>query len=153
MKAAYDLLATEGKIVGKPKNRFTNPKPSGYRDIILFYKSADGSVSELQFHIPEMIYVKDNPIWAIGLSGHDLYKLWADFQDAGDVQSAAQIRAIELAIHDEALKHFQERTGTLSGDPLSSEIAATRKSTQLDIAELNARIAKRLKELPFPKRR
>ncbi len=54
-------------LAQKPKDRFANPLPSGYRDILLVLKGPGGMMAELQIHTKAMLAAKQ-------LRGHKLYE-------------------------------------------------------------------------------
>lgn len=51
----------------KVKDRFESPMPTGYRDVLLNVRLPDGSIGEVQVHIPEMLAAKE--------LGHLLYEI------------------------------------------------------------------------------
>lgn len=60
-KAQFDV------IDGRLKDRFKKPLPSGYRDILMNVRLENGTIAELQIHIPSMFESKD--------LGHEVYTI------------------------------------------------------------------------------
>ena len=73
-----DLYDTLGKFVEKYdvvryQDRFINPVPGGYRDVIMNVRTSTGHIVEVQFHAREIIEFKNK-------GGHALYKIMREIK-------------------------------------------------------------------------
>ncbi|HBL62005.1 MAG TPA: hypothetical protein DDZ80_27435, partial [Cyanobacteria bacterium UBA8803] len=61
----------------REKNRFAEPTPAGYRDILLNVKLSNGHIAELQLHLTQILAVKSG-------AGHKIY------EEVRKIEAAAQ---------------------------------------------------------------
>lgn len=90
----------------REKNRFAQPTPAGYRDILLNVKLSNGHIAELQLHLTQILAVKSG-------AGHKIYeevrKIEAAAQTADRAltsEESAKIKALNAeskALYDQAL--------------------------------------------------
>lgn len=66
------LLKSGMSLAKKPKDRFTSPTVSGYRDMLFTVKYDNGHIGELQLHTKSMIKAKET-------GGHKLYEEMRSF--------------------------------------------------------------------------
>jgi hypothetical protein len=73
--SVLDKLRDSGlKIARPPKDRFKNPTPGGYRDLMLNVEFPNGHIGELQLHVKPMLKAKE--------TGHDLYDVVRKIEEA-----------------------------------------------------------------------
>jgi hypothetical protein len=77
-------------------------KNLGYRDILINVSLSDGTIAEIQLHIPEIWVLKE-------LEAHNIYKQWEDAMKAGDKAGADVLEAKFPAIYDFALEAAAKR--------------------------------------------
>jgi hypothetical protein len=87
-----DSINTEFKNIQRIKDRFKNPTPNGYRDVLLNVKLPNQLVAEIQINIPEMITAKH--------TGHKIYKMSRNL-DEGTAKHEQLVNA-ERALYGEA---------------------------------------------------
>ncbi|MBD1941127.1 DUF4157 domain-containing protein, partial [Coleofasciculus sp. FACHB-712] len=90
----------------REKNRFAQPTPAGYRDILLNVQLSNGHIAELQLHLTQILEVKSG-------AGHKIYeevrKIEAAAQTADRALSSEekakidQLNAEAKALYDQAL--------------------------------------------------
>jgi hypothetical protein len=78
-RAAALFMAEHGDKVYRVKDRFLNPTPEEYRDIMINFDAGDGMIAELQFNTKKLYAAKSSV-------GHDYYerqrKIWPDYERA-----------------------------------------------------------------------
>jgi hypothetical protein len=93
------LIAERSTIV-RIKDRFQEPLPDGYRDILLNLKMSNEHIAEMQLHLNSIIAVKEG-------KGHDLYeqvrKIQAQAVAENRPLTAAELNQIERLTEESAL--------------------------------------------------
>ncbi len=82
-------------LAGMPKDRMTQPLPTGYRDIMLHLKMPNGIAAELQLHLKPMILAKQ-------LYGHKPYEEMRSIDAKMQVEGRTQMTPEEKIIYDKA---------------------------------------------------
>ena len=64
VKSALEAFSPESQMLAI-KDRFANPRPSGYRDMALYIRMSNGHIVELQLHLAIMLAakVKETPFY------------------------------------------------------------------------------------------
>lgn len=69
----------------KVKDRFESPMPTGYRDVLINVRLPDGTIGEVQVHIPEMLAAKE--------LGHLLYEIQRNLPDGMETTRFVQAQS------------------------------------------------------------
>jgi hypothetical protein len=97
---ALEALKKSGlKLARKPKNRFQNPTPAGYRDIMMNVEYPNGHIGELQLHIKPMIRAKKE--------AHKIYEGVRSIEAKAKEQKRTTMNDEELHIVDEANRQMR----------------------------------------------
>ena len=91
--AAATFIAKQGDNVLRVKDRIVDKGPSGYRDILVNFRTPGGLVAELQFNSKAMVEAKEN-------AGHKLYNSMRTGNLAG--KSFDELQAAARAIYEKA---------------------------------------------------
>lgn len=82
------------ELARKPKDRFSNPTDSGYRDALLNVKYSNGHVGELQLHLKPMLAAKSE--------GHKFYEKVRSIEASAKKEGRTKLTSSELKIVNEA---------------------------------------------------
>jgi hypothetical protein len=110
VRAAIDAVKARAKNIVRLKDRFTNPTPSGYRDVNITFRASNGHVVEIQLHLEGIEKAKSGPGHklyeevqkierAAAAQGRDVEHLTAD-----EVRQIAKLNAEEKKLYDAAMK-------------------------------------------------
>ena len=75
----FQELSERGEIV-RVKDRFRNPAPGGYRDILVNVRTSNGHIAEIQLHYRPLLDAKNGP-------GHPLYEQTRDILRRADAEN------------------------------------------------------------------
>jgi len=124
---AIENIGAEFKNVQRIKDRFKNPTPNGYRDVLMNVKLPNQLFAEVQINIPEMIVAKH--------TGHKIYKMSRSL-DEGTAKHE-QLVNTERALYDEAYLFAQKAKSESSAlEPLLRN-ASLGKGTEVSRAQTN----------------
>lgn len=107
--AAIEAVQKAFKVV-RIKNRFDEPLPSGYRDVLMNVELESGQIAELQIHIPQMLAAKE--------LGHLLFEIERASKPSADRARLAQAaRALYASAYDLADATIRSNASRVSGEP------------------------------------
>ena len=100
LQVARQTLETQGDVV-RVKDRFTNPAPGGYRDMLYNVRAPNGHIGEVQLHLRQILEAKSG-------AGHAIYEqirgIQADIASRGTPPTAEEMTRLgELYSQSEQL--------------------------------------------------
>lgn len=116
VEAAIEAIANRFDVV-RVKNRFKEPLPTLYRDVLMTVRTEEGVDAEIQINVPEMLVAKD--------SGHKLYEMSRSLPE-GDARRA-DLEALQTEIYAAAFERSALRAKN------SRELAATAMNPASDM--------------------
>jgi hypothetical protein len=102
--------------VVREKNRFTEPTPAGYRDILLNVKLSNGHIAELQLHLEQILQVKSG-------EGHKLYEQIRTLQAQAET-AKRQLTSEEQAKIDKLLAESKKLYDAALSESMETESGA-----------------------------
>jgi hypothetical protein len=109
MKKCLDMLTKSGmKLAMKPKDRFAEPLPVGYRDVLMNIEFPNGVIGEMQLHVKAMLKAKS--------AGHTPYEVMRTIKAKPEAEWSAEERADYQKAFDESVDIYDKAWSECQGD-------------------------------------